>query len=146
MDPSLLLKLWDQSWTEGIWVAPWAKAVQDVTPAQAAWAPSLNRNSIWQIVHHVCIWREDTLSKFDGRPGPARADLDRDNFAKPAAPDQAAWDRTRDRLRATHDAIREAISRPNASMERLPYHVGHDCYHLGQIMYLRAMQGLAPIE
>jgi hypothetical protein len=146
MNQALLLKLWDESWKDGIWIAPWSKAVDDLTPAQAAWTSSPGRHSIWQIVNHVCIWRETTLSRFDGRPGPSREELERDNFAEPSTPDQPAWDRTRARLRATHDDLRAAIAKPDAPLDRLPYHLGHDCYHLGQIMYLRAMQGLAPIE
>lgn len=31
-------------------------------------------------------------------------------------------------------------------LDRLQYHLFHNSYHLGQIMYLRAMQGLKPIE
>jgi hypothetical protein len=59
-------------------VAPDSKVVQDLTPARAAWTPAPGRNSIWQIVNHVCGWREYTLSKFDGRPGPTRKDLERE--------------------------------------------------------------------
>ena len=69
MDRQLLLRLWDASWNEGIWIAPWSKAVGALTPQQAAWAPSPGRHSIWEIVNHVCIWREHSLSRFDGRRG-----------------------------------------------------------------------------
>lgn len=31
-------------------------------------------------------------------------------------------------------------------LERLVYHLPHESYHMGQIMYLRAMQGLPPLE
>lgn len=146
MNQNILSKLWDESWADGIWIAPWDKALDSLTPAQAAWTPAPSRHSIWQIVNHVCIWREATLSRFDGRRGPSREDLERDNFAHPPTPDQAAWDVTRARLRATHDEIRKAIAKPEGPMDRLPYHLGHDCYHLGQIVYLRAMQGMPPIE
>lgn len=146
MEQDILTRLWDESWADGIWIAPWDKALGGLTPAQAAWTPAPGRHSIWQIVNHVCIWREATLSKLDGRPGPSREELERTNFAGPLTPDRATWDQTRARLRATHDEIRKAIALPDAPMDRLPYHLGHDCYHLGQIMYLRAMQGLPPIE
>jgi hypothetical protein len=39
----------------------------------------------------------------------------------------------------------ELVGSPEAK-ERPLYHLLHESYHFGQIMYLRAMQGLAPIE
>ncbi len=146
MDRALLLKLWDESWDAGIWIAPWSKAVADLTPAQAAWTPGPGRHSIWQNVNHVCIWREYTLTRVDGRPGPTREQTERDNFTQPASPSADGWQKSLQRLRASHLAIREAIAAPVNSLERLPYHLGHDCYHLGQIMLLRGMQGLPVIE
>ena len=74
MDRRTLLKLWDESWDQGIWIAPWSKAVRGLSPRQAALHPAAGRHSIWQIVNHVCIWREYTLTKLDGRPGPARGE------------------------------------------------------------------------
>jgi hypothetical protein len=146
MDRSLLLNLWDESWSEGIWIAPWVKAVQDLTPEQAAWNPAANRHNIWQIVNHVCVWREYTLALLAGGARPTRPDSINDNFAMPDSPNLAAWKQTLGRLQATHDEFARAIPNPATSLERVPYHLGHDCYHLGQIMYLRALQGLAPIE
>ncbi|RJP36029.1 MAG: DinB family protein [Phycisphaerales bacterium] len=72
VNQNILSKLWDESLTDGIWIAPWGKALDSLTPAQAAWTPAPDRHSIRQIVNHVCIWRETTLSRFDGRPGPSR--------------------------------------------------------------------------
>jgi hypothetical protein len=146
MDRQSLLKLWDESWDEGIWIAPWSKAIGDLSIEQACWSPAAGRHCIWQIVNHVCIWREYTLSLLDGRPGPSREQVERENFAMAAGRTVAEWRGTIDRLRTTHDAVRVAIAYPGSSLERLQYHLGHDCYHLGQIMYLRAMQGMGPIE
>lgn len=146
MDQALLLKLWQESWDQNTWVASWSKAVTSLTAAQACWRPAPLRHCIWQIVNHVCIWRELTLSKIDGRKGPSTEELSRDNFAMPPAADAAGWKRSLDRLRITHEELRKAIATPGVSMERLPYHLTHDAYHLGQIMYLRALQDLPPIE
>jgi len=146
MTREMLLKLWDESWDAGIWIAPWSRAVQGVTPEQAAWSPASGRHCIWQIVNHVCMWREYTLTQIDGRAGPARTELEAANFAMPASNNAETWTQTIDRLRKTHDDIRAAIASPGSSLKRLQYHLGHDCYHLGQIMYLRAMQGMMPIE
>jgi hypothetical protein len=146
MDRELLLKLWDESWDQGIWIAPWNKAIGDLTPQQSAWKPAPERHSIWQMVNHVCLWREHTLKKIAGVATLSDDEMQRRNFEAPPAVSAGAWDESRRRLKITHDQIRGAIADPSKAFERLPYHLGHDCYHLGQIMYLRAMQGLRPIE
>lgn len=153
MNNPSLLRLWDESWSDGIWIAAWSKAVDGLTPEQAAWQPAPSRHSIWQIVSHVCIWREYTLTKLDGRAGPKREEMTPRNFEAPASVTPAAWAATCARLKKSHDDLRAFIAAaPNGPSEsggpgeRPAYHLGHDCYHLGQIMYLRAMQGLGVIE
>ncbi len=146
MDRSVLEKAWDETWTKVTWVAPWSKAVGDLTPEQASWRPGPGRHSIWQIVNHVCNWREHVLSRWGGREGPVRDEVIARNFEEPAAASAEAWRATLDRLHRTHEAMRALVTEPAAPSEGLLHHFGHDCYHLGQIMYLRAMQGLEPIE
>ena len=41
---------------------------------------------------------------------------------------------------------REPEQGDEGRLNRLLYHLAHDSYHIGQIMYLRAMLGLPPIE
>lgn len=141
----VLLRLWGESWEDGIWVAAWARAIGDVGPAQAAWKPLPAIHSIWQNVNHVCIWREYTLVKLGLRTAPAREEVGARNFEAPTDTGEAAWHATRARLKETHDALRGAIE-SGQPLERLQYHLPHDTYHLGQIMTLRAMQGFAPVE
>jgi hypothetical protein len=58
----LVIKWWDEAWTEGLWAAAWSKSLNDLTPAQAAWRPPATvggeRHSIWQLVLHMIFWRE----------------------------------------------------------------------------------------
>jgi uncharacterized damage-inducible protein DinB len=154
---TVLARLWEESWGVGIWCAPWEKAVAGLAPEQAAWAPGIGRHSIWQNVAHVCVWREFTLTKVDGRPGPRREEMDGLNFAQPEAVNLEAWKTLVARLRRTHQDIGAALSNVGSTSpgriepgsdaaERLAYHLGHDMYHLGQIMQLRAALGMAPIE
>ncbi len=143
-DATMLLRLWDESWDAGIWIPSWSSATADLSPEQAAWKPAPQRHSIWQVVHHICIWREYSLTKIDGRPGPAPADVEARNFEEsPVSPTAQAWNDTRARLKRTHDDLRALIAASSASPhERLHYHLPHDAYHLGQIMQSRAMQGM----
>jgi uncharacterized damage-inducible protein DinB len=146
MDRTLLLKLWDETWDKGGPFTPWTRAVADLTPAQADWSPGPGRHSIWQNINHVCAWREYILTKIDGRPGPSREDMAALNFAPPPAPTHEEWRKTLDRLRRTHEDCRAVIADPARDSDRLAEFLLHDSYHLGQVMLLRALQGLPPVD
>lgn len=148
-----LLKHWDESLTGRLWFASWRAALADLTPAQAAWTPAPGRHSIWQILNHVTYWREVTIRKARGEKTPADdTELARENFRAPPSPTTAAWQQDVARFEAAHAALRALIVDPTTSVDpantanRAEYHLSHDTHHLGQIMYLRALQGLKPIE
>lgn len=147
--PPTLLQLWDQSLTGGLWFAAWRAALADLTPQQAAWKPAPQRHSIWEIVNHVSFWREVTLRKARGGSSPGDDEVARENFRGPAEPTSAAWKADMDRFEASHAAMRALIADPAIAAEphtRATHHLGHDSYHLGQVMYLRGMQGLKSVE
>jgi uncharacterized damage-inducible protein DinB len=145
VDRETLLNLWDESWAEGIWFASWSEAMQGITADQAAWKPEGGKHSIWQLVGHVNFWRGYTLDAIAGKPKPAPEDVKRRNFPEPGEASEAAWQRARAELEATHRRVHEAIANEATPLERLKYHLAHDSYHLGQIMYLRSMLGYPPV-
>lgn len=155
MDREHLLTLWDELWESGLWAASLSKAVEDLSPQQAAWRPDLppgeqaRRHSIWQIVHHMMYWREVAVRRTMGGPSPTEEESRARNFDAPTEPSEvtsANWRMTREKFGESHRLVRGVIADPALSTERIPYILAHDCYHLGQIMLLRAMQGLPPIE
>jgi hypothetical protein len=146
MEREALAKWWDDAWEGGLWAAPWGQSVQDLTPEQAAWKPAAGRHSIWQIVTHIIFWRELDLGLLAGRPKPGKDEINARQFAEPAEVTAAAWRSTIDRLADTQRQLSAAIRDPAHSLARVQYLLPHDCYHFGQINYLRAMQGLKPIE
>ena len=145
MDRATLLQLWTDAWGGDIWVAPWSKAVSGVSAGQAAWRPGAGRHSIWQNVSHVNFWRCYTLDRLAGRPKPPASQIEAVQFAEPVERTEASWAKSCADLADSHERIRRAIADPGASLERLKYHLAHDAYHLGQIMQLRALQGLPPV-
>ena len=145
MDRATLLTLWTDSWDGDIWIAPWSKAITGLTAQQAAWTPAPGRHSIWQNVTHVVYWRNYTLDVIAGKPKPPAAEVEAHQFAVPSEITDAAWAHTSRQLMISHERIRAAIADPAASLDRIKYHLAHDAYHLGQIMQLRALQGLPPI-
>jgi len=145
MDRQTLLQLWNEAETKGLWHAPWSKSLSGLTPAEAAWKPSPQRHSIWQIVNHMIFWREHELRNLVGKK-PDESEINRRNWEEPNSPTDGAWSATLARFAETHRQIAEAIANEKNSIERLCYLMPHDSYHVGQAMYVRALQGLPPIE
>lgn len=140
----LLVRWMDESSKDGLWAAAWPKALEGLTPQQAAWKPAPERRSIWQIVNHITFWREHEIRNLAGeKPGPE--EVERRNFEEPQAVTEAAWDDARERFAQSHKRIRDLIADERTPLERVQYLIPHDAYHIGQIMTLRALQGLPPI-
>lgn len=127
---------------EGWHVSLW-DSVKDLTPAQAAWAPSPSRNSIWQIVDHVALWKDDgarRISKEPPRPAGWHAGVDWRPI--PAATD-AAWQKSLRSLREAHARVAAAlVTHGETDLGTIRGLIAHDSYHGGQICYLRALQGV----
>jgi hypothetical protein len=151
MDRELMLKLWDEQTKEGLWAAGWERALGGLSAQQAAWRPpptgvSGERHSIWQNVHHVTFWLGVGLKRALRGEGPSKEEVLVRNFEAPAEVSDAAWHRAVDRLRQVRADVRAAIADASVNAERWPYMLAHDSYHLGQIMMLRGMQGMQPVE
>lgn len=148
MERERLRKLWEEAMDEGVWYAPWSKAIDGLTAAQAAWKPAEGRHSIWQLVNHIVFWQDYTLRAARGQK-PTREEFaketERRNWEEPAQVSEAAWKDAREKFLASYRAMVDLAGSPEAT-ERPLYHLLHESYHFGQIMYLRALQGLAPIE
>jgi uncharacterized damage-inducible protein DinB len=146
MDREALLQWWNDAWNEGLWAAAWSKSVDGLTPQQAAWKPAPGRHSIWQIVSHMLFWREDALGRLAGKDRPTDDEIARLNYPEPADVTDAAWKASVRRFRESQERIAAVVADPAGNIERIRYLLPHDCYHIGQINYLRALQGLKPIE
>jgi len=149
----VLNDLWAEWWQGDIWIAPWFKALAGLSPEQAAWSPSPGRHSIWQLVNHIVYWREVTLDRIAGVPSSGREPDHDEQFPVPAQRDEQAWRADTDRLFRSHDRMRIAMAEASSLDElaaddprqRLKFHFAHDAYHLGQIMYVRALLDLPPV-
>jgi hypothetical protein len=141
-----LLSRWmEEAWEGGLWAAPWKRVLEGLSAQQAAWRPAEGRKSIWELVNHVCFWREHELRKLAGEEI-SKEEVHQRNFEPPADTSDGAWQMSRHRFEQTHQRLREAIVQPGTDLARVQYLIPHDSYHVGQIMALRALQGLLPIE
>jgi len=146
MDRELLAKFWDDAWNKGLWTASWKQSVDGLTPERAAWKHDPARHSVWQIASHVIYWREVQLRRFQNGPEPTKDEVARLNFPDPKEPTESVWKETLRRLEDTQGQFAAAIANPKNDMEKLAVVLAHDCYHFGQINYVRALAGLKPIE
>jgi hypothetical protein len=144
MDRSKLLELWNDMWKEGNWVPSWPDSLAGLSAETAAWSPDPKCHSIWQEVVHVTYWRKVTLNRMAGGAAPTEEEIERLEFAVPQVADEDAWTAAVAALKATQEDLAAAIQDESRDIERIPYHLIHDAYHLGRITQVRAMQGTAP--
>ncbi len=149
MDRDSVAKLWKEAWESGLWAAPWGKAAEGLTAQQAAFRPRIGdraHNSIWQIAHHITFWRNEVVGRFEKAKPTPKDEIARRNFEAPAEITEAAWNAARERLLAAQRRVERAAMETTADPHELAQLLSHDSYHFGQIMYIRALQGLPSIE
>ena len=139
------------------WQPPLSGALRGLTAAEASWKPAPERQSIGQIVRHLILWKRGVLDAWDGDP-PGGEQLAASDWHEVTG-SEADWERDRrtlleiseqflTRARALGDAglskqiawYKGGFTRPLAM--RVVRTTTHDIYHSGQIMYLRALQGI----
>jgi hypothetical protein len=145
MDRNEFAQMWQATWDGENWYASWTKALAVITPQRANWKPSPERHSIWQILNHVIFWRNYTVAQTEGRPTPDKAQVNELQFAAPSDTSDQAWKHTTAELEASHRAVGKILNDPAKPIDRVKHHLCHDAYHMGQIMQLLAMQGVAPV-
>jgi len=139
-----MIKFWDDIWSSYTWWPAVSQSFADLTADQAAWKPSPGRTSAWQILNHIAFWNEVTLGRLDGKE-PTDEQIARGNFADPAERSPAAWKAAQQRLADAHEGIRAAFEGGRIDPGKLNCLIGHTAYHIGQVMYVRALQGLPAI-
>ncbi|MCL4197116.1 MAG: DinB family protein [Phycisphaerales bacterium] len=145
MDRETLLRHWEEAWREGLWAAPWSRVLEGLTPPEAVWRPQPERHCIWQSINHMMFWRDVALRRLRGETVAAE-ERQRRNWEMPSDTSEAALDALRSVWTRSHGQVRAAIADERASLADLQNVAYHDSYHVGQIMLLRALQGLPPIE
>ena len=125
------------------WFVPIDVAVKGLTAEQAKWTSGKGNHSIGQLVNHLAFWNERSLQRFKGEKPAAFSGNNDETFN---SFDAKSWAETTTRLdrvmKAWEQAVEtadEATLKKNAS---LIAHIGtHNAYHVGQIIYVRKLQG-----
>ena len=140
---SILLEQLRTTHNQKDWFVPANDAVSGLTAEQANWRDGKGNHSIGQLAYHLVFWNQQALAKFKGEQ-PAKFDGNNEetfnNF------DAKSWNATVQQLDAVMTAWEKAVE--SADEEKLKAsasviaHVGtHNAYHIGQIIYIRRLQG-----
>jgi uncharacterized damage-inducible protein DinB len=132
------------------WFVPIDTAIEGLTPDQAKWVPTNKagkidpnaNHSVGQLANHLLFWNTHELATFKGEklPGPANNDETFNDF------DAATWTTTVKKLDAVLTAWEQAIEQADdtklaANAELIAHISAHNAYHVGQILYVRKLQG-----
>ncbi len=139
-----MLKLWNESWTEGNWIPSWQDSLSGLSAEAAAANTQPFVHSIWQEVVHVIFWRNATLNHIARKPNFTEEFIRTEEFKEPETIDETAWSVVLTNLKNSHDSIVHAILDENCDVSRIPHHIYHDAYHLGRITLMRQAQGQEP--
>jgi uncharacterized damage-inducible protein DinB len=125
------------------WFVPANVAVQGLTPEQASWTDGKGNHSIGQLANHLVFWNRQSLAKLKGeKPEKFSGNNDEtfNNF------DSKSWNKTVQDLDAVMKEIEKVVEQADdAKLKAIASrvaHIGtHNAYHVGQIIYIRRLQG-----
>ena len=140
---SILLEQLKTTHNQKEWFVPANTAVEGLTPEQASWQDGKGNHSIGQLANHLVFWNQEELAKFKGEPEvkfSGNNDETFNNF------DTKKWKATVQQLDQVltdwEKAVGAADDKKLESWYSIIAHIGtHNAYHIGQIIYIRKLQG-----
>jgi len=126
------------------WFVPASIAVGGLTADQAKWTPGPGQHSVGQLTYHLWFWDTQSLARFKGEKPPAFSGNNDETF-NDFTP--AQWDDLVKKLNQVltdwENAVAQADDQKLAENASLIAHVGaHNAYHIGQILYVRKLEGV----
>ncbi len=125
------------------WFVPANVAVEGITAEQAKWTDGSGNHSIGQLTNHLVFWNKQELAKFKGETPEKFSGNNDETFNSFDSKQWAATVKELDEvLTAWEKAVEAADDKKIVANASLIAHVGaHNAYHIGQIVYVRKLQG-----
>lgn len=125
------------------WFVPASTAIEGLTAEQAKWTDGKGNHSIGQLVNHLVFWNTQELAKFRGETPPKFSGNNDETFN---SFDTKQWDSTVKQLDQVltewEHAVEAADEKKIEAWASTIAHIGtHNAYHIGQIVYIRKLQG-----
>jgi hypothetical protein len=126
------------------WFVPASIAVRGLTAEQAKWTPGKDAHSVGQLAYHLWFWNTTELAHFKVEKPPAFSGNNDETFNEFSP---AQWEDLQKKLDQVltdwEKAVEAADDKKLAENASLIAHVGaHNAYHIGQIIYVRKLQGV----
>lgn len=140
---SILLEQLRTTHNEKDWFVPASVAVAGLTAEQASWTDGKGNHSVGQLANHLIFWNSEQLAKFKGEPPPKFSGDNNETFN---SFDAKKWAATVQQLDAVMTAWEKALEgADDAKLKQWASaiaHIGaHNAYHIGQMVYVRRLQG-----
>jgi len=139
----ILLEQMHLSHDQKDWYVPVNVAVDGVTAEQAKWTDGHGNHSIGQLVNHLAFWNAWALERFKDEKAAPYTGTNDETFN---SFDSKSWSATVARfdsvMKAWEKAIQDADdSKIQATAPQIARLGTHNAYHVGQIIYIRRLQG-----
>ena len=140
---SILLEQLRTTHNEKDWFVPINVAVEGVTPEQANWKDGSGNHSVGQLTYHLLFWNGRELAKFKGEPAEKFSGNNEETFNNF---DAKTWSATVKQLDQVMVELEKFVE--TADEQKLQAYapeiarIGtHNAYHVGQIVFVRKLQG-----
>jgi len=140
---SILLEQLRTTHSEKDWFVPINVAVEGLTAEQASWKDGSGNHSVGQLTNHLLFWNGRELAKFKGEPEEKFSGDNEETFNNF---DSKKWNDTVkqiDQVMTELEKLVETADEKNLQAWASEIaHIGtHNAYHVGQIIFVRKLQG-----
>jgi uncharacterized damage-inducible protein DinB len=140
---SILLEQLRTTHSEKDWFVPINVAVEGLTAEQASWKDDSGNHSVGQLTNHLLFWNGRELTKFKGEPEEKFSGNNEETFNNF---DSKKWNDTvkqLDQVMTELEKLVETADEKNLQAWASEIaHIGtHNAYHVGQIIFVRKLQG-----
>jgi uncharacterized damage-inducible protein DinB len=125
------------------WFVPASVAVAGLTAEQASWSPGKGQHSVGQLAYHLWFWDERALEVLNGTKPADFSGNNEETFDKFTP---AQWDDVVKKLNQVMSDWDKAVAAADdkklaENASRIAHVATHNAYHLGQILYVRKLEG-----
>ncbi|MBS1731340.1 MAG: DinB family protein [Bacteroidetes bacterium] len=125
------------------WFVPVNVAVDGLTPEQAKWTDGSGNHSVGQLANHLIFWNLQQLYQFKGMKPPAFNGNNDETFN---SFDATNWKETVQRLDSVLTAIEKVVEQADdTALQKMADAIAHinthNAYHIGQMIFVRKLQG-----
>jgi uncharacterized damage-inducible protein DinB len=125
------------------WFVDANTAVAGLTPEQATWKDGSGNHSVGQLAYHLVFWNQRELTKFKGDEPSKFSGNNEETFDKFDAKQWSTIVHQLDEVMTEWEkALETADDKKLAAWYSDIAHIGtHNAYHIGQIVFVRKLQG-----